>query len=361
VVLPAESFDLNFLARNTTLGPDFSQSIFSTVSSGRASAVGEYLAAIDIDFRIIPASSCYAASANLIQNCSFEEPLHNDGTFLPGVINSIDGSPKSVTTKPTAADGFYVLKDGALAIKGWEVFSTSAGETVDWVHDGNLAASDGTLVIDLNGTPGPGGIRQTIETVTGLEYKVQFDLAGNAAGNLLGPPETLVDPIKMLRVSAAGQSEDFSFDVSNQTITDMGYENVTWSFVAQDTSTTLEFLSLNPVWPGADLDNEFADFGPVIDNISVVANIGDYDFDGDVDGRDFLEWQREDGTAAGLASWEANFGNGVPSVVGTSQTVPEPTTLWLALLPAVACCLNRRHYRAQRSRGKVESEADFAA
>jgi hypothetical protein len=47
---------------------------------------------------------------------------------------------------------------------------------------------------------------------------------------------------------------------------------------------------------------------------------GDFDTDGDVDGNDFLVWQRTDNTAAGLAAIKANFGTAVAAVGG----VPEP-------------------------------------
>lgn len=51
--------------------------------------------------------------------------------------------------------------------------------------------------------------------------------------------------------------------------------------------------------------------------------LGDFDFDGDVDGRDFLLWQRNPGVGA-LVDWQANYGNPTgPDIVGS---VPEPNT-----------------------------------
>ena len=60
---------------------------------------------------------------------------------------------------------------------------------------------------------------------------------------------------------------------------------------------------------------------------------GDFDGDGDVDGADFLAWQRTDGTAAGLNEWQNNFGAVAP--IAASTIVPEPSTLLLALLLAI--------------------------
>lgn len=64
------------------------------------------------------------------------------------------------------------------------------------------------------------------------------------------------------------------------------------------------------------------------DNISYEAapiTPGDFDQDGDVDGADFLEWQRNDGSAVSLADWQSNYG---PSALSASS-VPEPTSLIL--------------------------------
>lgn len=62
---------------------------------------------------------------------------------------------------------------------------------------------------------------------------------------------------------------------------------------------------------------------------------GDFDHDGDRDGRDFLSWQRgrsaHPRSPSDRADWEANFGaNASPSAFATM--VPEPTTFWLATI-----------------------------
>jgi hypothetical protein len=60
---------------------------------------------------------------------------------------------------------------------------------------------------------------------------------------------------------------------------------------------------------------------------------GDFDGDGDVDGRDFLVWQRN--TSVGnLADWQANYGAGGP-LTASSTSVPEPATL--SLMALVMC------------------------
>ncbi len=79
----------------------------------------------------------------------------------------------------------------------------------------------------------------------------------------------------------------------------------------------------------------------------------DFDADGDVDGADFLVWQRNVGTASGatlamgdadddddvdaddLAAWSAQFGSTSPAAV-RANAVPEPSTLALALASTLA-------------------------
>lgn len=57
---------------------------------------------------------------------------------------------------------------------------------------------------------------------------------------------------------------------------------------------------------------------------------GDFDADGDVDGSDFLAWQRTDGTPEGLSDWQMNYGT--PSNVSASAvSVPEPSSFLLLL------------------------------
>jgi hypothetical protein len=68
---------------------------------------------------------------------------------------------------------------------------------------------------------------------------------------------------------------------------------------------------------------------------------GDFDGDSDVDGGDFLVWQRGLGTthdAADLADWKANFG---ASAVRAAGGVPEPTTLWLGLIGTAGALCGR--------------------
>lgn len=83
---------------------------------------------------------------------------------------------------------------------------------------------------------------------------------------------------------------------------------------------------------------------------------GDYDVDGDVDGADFLVWQRAFSSGSQLAAdgnqngvvdagdltvWRDNFG--VPRTVSAQAAIPEPTSLTLLFAGMIAAAAARRH------------------
>jgi choice-of-anchor C domain-containing protein len=162
-----------------------------------------------------------ASAANLIQNGSFE-----------------------IGTQNPPSGSFLFLTTGSTVMTGWTV---SQG-TVD--YKGTFwQASDGSRSVDLTGDRA-GAIQQTFNTTIGETYRVTFDMAGNPAR----------DPIiKNMRVSAGGNSADFSFDITGKSFTNMGWVSNSWDFTATGTTTTLSFLSL--------ANNTNA--GPALDNVSV--------------------------------------------------------------------------------------------
>lgn len=84
---------------------------------------------------------------------------------------------------------------------------------------------------------------------------------------------------------------------------------------------------------------------------------GDFDEDGDVDGQDFLLWQRDTSIGDLAADWEANYGasggggdeitivTAVAPAVSNIQGVPEPATLSLVIIGSIACLSSRRRHR----------------
>jgi hypothetical protein len=84
---------------------------------------------------------------------------------------------------------------------------------------------------------------------------------------------------------------------------------------------------------GFDSDNVILIDNFQLEFIPPVGVPGDFDEDGDVDGRDFLVWQRGESpnplSAEDLAEWQGAYGSGGP--LAAIGTVPEPGSLLLAL------------------------------
>ena len=159
-------------------------------------------------------------ATNLIQNGSFETATVNPGTDT--LLNAV-----------------------STVITGWTVSQGS----IDYI--GTVwQASNGVRSLDLSGG-NAGRIQQTFNTTVGGTYRVTFDLAGNPTGN---------PTIKEMRVSAGGNSADFSFDITGKSLSNMGWVSNSWDFTATGTTTTLSFLNL------ADTA-----YGPALDNVSVIA------------------------------------------------------------------------------------------
>lgn len=172
---------------------------------------------IALSFAVIEAKPAHAS--NLIQNGSFEIGVP-PGVYLP-------------------------LNVGSTAIQEWTVIRGG----IDYYGTGWVSA-DGSRSLDLNGTPGVGGVAQTFATTPGQKYKVDFALAGHPSGLL-----------QTMRVSAADQFQDFSFQAGTDE-KNLGWKDTEWLFTANDKETTLKFYSLQTSY-------EYG--GPALDNVRVSA------------------------------------------------------------------------------------------
>jgi len=162
--------------------------------------------------------------------------------FNLGKFNLLENGSFEMGPEP----GFYLpLNPGSKDINGWEVIRGG----IDYIGTA-WVASDGNRSLDLNGTPGIGGVAQTFDTIPNQNYHVSFDLAGHDSGLL-----------QQMRVSAAGQSADFSFQ-SGTDPNNLGWQEQTWDFTATDSQTTLEFYSLQTAYPYG---------GPALDDVMVTA------------------------------------------------------------------------------------------
>jgi hypothetical protein len=95
------------------------------------------------------------------------------------------------------------------------------------------------------------------------------------------------------------------------------------------------------IYFGGDDSAIFKDFSVAVS--STPSQDGDFDGDGDVDGRDFLRWQRGGSpsplSAGDLSLWQNNYGAG--GLVAVSA-VPEPSSVILLMVSAICCGRGKR-------------------
>ena len=163
------------------------------------------------------------ANANLIANGSFER----DGWQTPT---------------------FWSLGIGNTDLPGWSI----TGGSVDWI-DGLWQPSDGDKSLDMNGSAAGTIISDPFATTPGTQYKVTFDMAGNPAGG--------TDEKHLIFSLSNGDSENtFTFDTSGRNYIDMGWKQMSCSFLATESTSELRFS-------GVASDGSF--YGAAIDNVVV--------------------------------------------------------------------------------------------
>jgi hypothetical protein len=85
-------------------------------------------------------------------------------------------------------------------------------------------------------------------------------------------------------------------------------------------------------------------YAPRLALAGTISISGDFDGDSDVDGQDFLKWQRGEvsnpPSAEDLALWQANFGNSW-TLSSATASIPEPNSLLLGALAAVGLLVIR--------------------
>lgn len=151
------------------------------------------------------------------------------------------------TQTPPVSGAYFALADGSTRIDGWTV----GGGGIELINT-LWTSADGNYSLDLSRDTA-GTIEQTLTgLIIGTTYRVSFALAGNPDGG---------ETIKNLEVSAGSVTQQFQFDITGATRTDMGWQTETLDFLAVDTSAVLSFRSL-------ELNGGY---GPALDNVTVAA------------------------------------------------------------------------------------------
>ncbi len=141
---------------------------------------------------------------------------------------------------------YVSLDEKSTAMKGWTV---TRGQ-IDYCV-AHWKAAEGKRSLDLHGSPGFGGVKQTIKTEKGKTYRVTFQMAGNPG---------VATKLMTFEVFANKASKTFDFDCTDKSIEDMGWIKKTWDFKADADETVLEIAT-------AMKTEAFA--GPALDDVSV--------------------------------------------------------------------------------------------
>ena len=150
----------------------------------------------------------------------------------------------------------FNIPAGSTLIPGWTV---SVGN-IDWESAPACGwqPSAGSNSLDLVGVGagGIGGIQQTFDTIPGTTYQVSFDLAGNFGA---GPV------VKPLAVTINGVTSNFTFDTTGSSGSNMGWTTRTITFVANSSSSTINFVSDVSAAGGS------LNAGAALDNVRITA------------------------------------------------------------------------------------------
>jgi len=117
----------------------------------------------------------------------------------------------------------------------------------------------------------------------------------------------------------------------------------------------LRYVHLETIFP-TQFGSVYIDNIVVDDDATLLTRDGDFDGDLDVDGFDFLKWQRGESTTAplslgDLADWELNFGTPFAlQAVSTAAAVPEPASLLLVAIAALSLAASRGRVSYRKNR-----------
>ncbi len=245
--------------------------------------------------------------------------------------------------------GFEIDGGTPTTADGWELF-TFGGQ---FAERQTVMPHSGVAHVLLEGDPALGAnfaviVQRELPVVVGTDYAFSFFAKASAVDGPVGYRLEFYDAADSL----IGGQFDLNVFIDSQLTS--SYQQFSSIFTAPPnavTGTVVTFWETLSGPTSVNWDDMF--FGPVS---------ADFDGDGDVDGDDFLAWQRGAGTTANatpadgdanidgavndedLAVWELQFGTVPPVITAAVASIPEPATLVLGCAAMIAL-LRRRPLR----------------
>ncbi len=318
----------------------------------------------DSDFRVQYNNGLSSLSVKNGASLTLDTLLAEDGTWTRWIGDlTVDGG-----TFRRVKTGAGVLNGGAFILGG---FGAEPGQEINLnVINGGKIENDGQLWVGTAGGDDDYGVENTITINNGT-----LDLTGGDSGGLdffdgQAPglaPDMLFWYGRDGEGTALGEKHVINFTGSGSITVD--HSGIWIATVEEDFSLSTDHASYENLWDLGILQANgmsgmtgatFGDFfttsgvfdadgaGPgtlggenyKLTSLLSSGQAGDFDLDGDVDGADFLTWQRGGSPSplspGDLATWKANFGAAVTvNAAAAVGAVPEPTALFSAM---VALC-----------------------
>ncbi len=245
----------------------------------------------------------------------------------------------------TVADGAHMFVTNNITLGARATLDTTGG-SID-ATDGTASAALGSLRIGVNGAlVGAGTVKGNVQNVDAGIINVSGNGTVTIDGDFTQTTGQLflslngVSPAQYSHLNITGDatfggalniSKSFSFmPAAGDTFDLMSFTSSLGTF----STITLPTLTSGLTWDTSQLYS-----AGIVRVMGPGFFSGDFDEDGDVDGRDFLKWQRGESpdplSADDLADWQANYD--MDPLVAEAIAVPEPSAWVLTLL---AVCFN---------------------
>jgi hypothetical protein len=218
---------------------------------------------------------------------------------------------------------------------------------------GPIGDDDAFLLVSTSSPTGPGSNLAAHNSnsnwagdYSGIEAsKVTVDLMSPLSSSSLEMRVVLFGPqfvserwtsTNAVSVPSDGVWRNYEFSLAEADLTQFGGTNSYEDLMGNVLRLMLRHDEGSPSAGGSPIDGSFG-----MDNIQLASatpmRAGDFDDDGDVDGVDFLRWQRSDGAAETLTNWQGNYG--MNNLTADSSLVPEPSCLVFFTTGIVYCLL----------------------
>jgi hypothetical protein len=235
-----------------------------------------------------------------------------DGTIVVGYSDIVDGSPQGHTWR--------AIIDGAgqyFSVAENDVFSTATAISPNGRYIGAYGGflENGEIVGAAFVNDWQGQVRRFLQDENGnLWNAIVADVTDDgrvAVGHATALTHPQGEPPHGAFIAVDGVAQPFDAWLASEfALHDLNLEIATTVYVARNqyhfaAQSAADGKAYYITIPVARLD----------------AVPGDFDGDSDVDGADFLVWQRTQGTSAGLAPWRANYGRTAGGAV--SRMIPE--------------------------------------